>query len=141
MDVREINMNEFSEYVYSAFIDDDEIVEFYDRAANVKTPQEAIDNVCDKIKTVYPSALIYGIEIHGNKEGYFVVKDNLLISFGMNIKHRNRETLSNFWDEIRGRIGNSFHAMLYSHNERAISFLRKGGMKILYDHITILSYN
>lgn len=141
MEVKLIDMDDFDEYVYNAFIDDTEILEFYDRAANVKTTEEAIESVLEKIKTVYPDAKIFGIEIDGNKEGYFVFKDSLLISFGINIKHRNKETLSIFWNEIKERIGNKFNSMLYSHNTRAINFLIKGGMKIVVDHITVLSYN
>ncbi len=141
MDIKNINIDQFQEYVYNAFFDDEEIIEFYDRSANVKTTQEAIDNVCFKIKTAYPDAEIVGVEIKGCKEGYFVYKDNLLISFGMNLKYRNKETLFEFWEAIKRRMGNNFHSMLYSHNLRAINWLQKSGMKILFDHITILSYN
>lgn len=141
MEVKKINIDQFNDYVYNAFIGDEEIIEFYDRAANVRTTLETIENVCEKIETTYPDAKIFGIEIDGNKEGYFVMKENLLISFGINIRHRNKETLTRFWDEIRGRLGNNFHAILYSHNSRGIGFLTKGGMKIELDHITILSYN
>lgn len=141
MEAIEIDIKDFDGYVYNAFVNDNEIIEFYDRAANVKTVQEAIDNVCEKIKVSYPTAKIFGILIEGNKEGYFVFKDDLLISFGINVKHRNKDTLAIFWGEIQSRLGNNFHALLYSHNARAISFLEKGGMKILYDHITILTYN
>lgn len=141
MEIKKINIDQFEDYVYNAFIDDYEIIEFYDRAANVETTQDAIENVCEKIKVAYPDALIFGVEITGNKEGYFVFKDNLLISFGMSLKYRNKETLSTFWEEIKSRIGNNFHSLLYSHNIRAINWLQKSGMKILFDHITILSYN
>lgn len=141
MDVKEINIDQFDDYVYNAFIGDEEIIEFYDRSANVKTVLEAIDNVCEKIRLAYPTALIYGIEICGSKEGYFVCKDDLLISFGMNIKYRTKETLQEFGDEIKRKLGNKFNCMLYSHNTRAINFLKKCGMEILFNHITILSYN
>lgn len=141
MEVKKIDIDQFEDYVYNAFIDDEEIIEFYDRSANVKTVLEAIDNVCEKIKLVYPTAMIYGIEICGCKEGYFVFKDDLLISFGMNVKHRNKETLKDFAEAIKSKLGNKFSSLLYSHNTRAINFLKKCGMKILFDHITILSYN
>lgn len=141
MEVNDINIDEFEEYVYKAFFDDTEILEYYDRSANVKTTQEAIDNVCDKIKVCYPDAQIVGVEIKGCKEGYFVYRDNLLISFGMSLQYRNKETLFQFWETIKQRMGNNFHSMLYSHNIRAINWLQKSGMKIEFDHITILSYN
>jgi hypothetical protein len=141
MDIKSIALEEFEEYVYKAFFNDEEIIEYYDRSAKVKTTQEAIDNVCEKIKMGYPDAQIVGVEIKGCKEGYFVYKDNLLISFGMSLQYRNKETLFEFWEAIKRRLGNNFHSMLYSHNIRAINWLQKSGMKIEFDHITILSYN
>lgn len=141
MEVKRINIKDFHEYVYNAFFDDYELVEFYDRSANVKTTNEAIDNVCFKIKESYPDARIYGVVKDGIKVGYFVTKENLLISFGMNIKYRNKIVLAEFWKQIQSRLGNKFHSMLYSHNSRAIEWLKKSGMKIEFDHITILSYN
>lgn len=141
MEVKNINIEQFTEYVYNAFIDDTELLEFYDRSAKVSTTEEAIDNVCHKIKTAYPEANIYGVEIDNTKVGYFVKKDELLISFGMSIRHRNNITLKVFGDEIKSKMGNKFNAMLYSHNTRALNFLKKCGMQILFDHITVLTYN
>lgn len=141
MEVKKIHIDEFSEYVYNAFFDDYDLVEFYDRSVRVKSTNDAIDNVCLKIKESYPDAKIFGVIIDGIKVGYFVTKENLLISFGMNIKYRNKVVLAEFWKQIQTRLGNKFHAMLYSHNSRAIEFLKKSGMKIEFDHITILSYN
>lgn len=141
MEVKKIHINEFYEYVYNAFIDDNEIVEYYDRSANVKTTEEAINNVCEKIQMAYPEAKIFGVVIDNTKVGYFVTGDRLLISFGMSIKHRNKITVAAFWEQIKAKLGSNFNAMLYSHNLRGINFLKKGGMKIEVDHITVLSYN
>lgn len=140
MQVRNIHIDQFEDYVYHAFIDDFELVEYYDRSVGAKTTTEAIENVCDKIEQSYPDAKIFGVEIEGEKAGYFVAKDNLLVSFGINVKFREKEYLSKFWYEIQNQIGNDFHAMLYSHNSRAIKWLETCGMKISYDHITILSF-
>lgn len=141
MEVKKIDIEQFNDYVYNAFFDDHEIIEFYDRAANVKTTEQAIENVCEKIRDHYPDAKIFGVDIDNTKVGYFVTKDNLLISFGMNIKHRNKITLTVFWNEIKSKLGNNFNSILYSHNIRAINWLQKSGMKIEFDHITVLSYN
>lgn len=139
MTVKNINIDELKDYVYNAFIDDEELIEYFDKNANVKTTNEAIESVCEKIKSQYSDSAFFGVEINGIKEGYFVFRENLLISFGMNKKYRNKEVLSEFWEEIKKHLGNSFQAALYSYNTRAISFLEKCGMKILYDNITILS--
>ena len=141
MIVKQIDIDQFEEYVYNAFIDDNELLEFYDRSIHAKTTGEAIENVIFKIQNSYPDANIFGVEIENTKVGYFVCKENLLISFGMAIKYRNKMVLSKFWEEIKNKLGNKFNSLLYSHNIRAIEFLKKGGMKILFDHITVLSYN
>lgn len=140
MEVKKINIEQFEDYVYNAFIDDDELLEFYDRSVNAKTTTEAIENICDKIEQSYPDAKIFGVEIEKEKAGFFVVRESLLISFGIKNKFRNRDNLSLFWSEIKSKLGSKFQALLYSHNSRAINFLVKGEMRIVLDHITVLSY-
>lgn len=141
MEAKEINIDQFNDYVYNAIIDDEEIIEYYDRSAGVKTTLEAIENIVEKIKSQYSDSIICGIHLEGKKIGYFVYRDNLLVSFGISVQYRNKETLSAFWEQIKDRLGNNFNSLLYSHNIRAINFLKQGGMKILFDHITVLSYN
>jgi hypothetical protein len=141
MEAKEINIDQFNDYVYNAIIDDEEIIEYYDRSVGVKSTLDAINNIVEKIKNNYSDAIIYGIIFEGKKIGYFVYRDNLLVSFGISVKHRNKETLTVFWEQIKNRLGNNFHSLLYSHNIRAIEWLKKSGMKILFDHITVLSYN
>lgn len=141
MVIKDIDIDQLNEYVYNALLDDYEIVKFYDKKCNIETPIEAVENICDKIRKFYTYSFMAGIEINGQKEGYFVWDDNILISFSISKKYRNKETLSAFWKEIKKRLGNNFHCMLYSHNIRAIEFLQRNGMKILYDEVTILCCN
>lgn len=141
MTIKEINIDELSEYVFNALLDDDEIVKYYDKKCDMHTPFECVENLVNKIRKFYTYSFMAGIEINGQKEGYFVWDDNILISFSISPKYRNKETLSIFWREIKKRLGKEFHCMLYSHNIRAIEFLQKNGMKIMYDEVTILCSN
>jgi hypothetical protein len=52
----------------------------------------------------------------------------ILYSFGIHPDRRTKESLINFWREIRKRH-DSFTCYLYSNNTRAIEWLKKCGMK------------
>lgn len=141
MKIVTIGIDDLDEYVHNSFIDDDELVSYYDRNIIVTTTKDCIANILHKIKMYYKDADCFGVEINGIKEGYFVCTDELLISFGMNINYRRREVLEEFWGLIKKVMGNTFQVVLYAHNKRAIGFLQKGGMKVLFENITILTNN
>lgn len=138
MKVISIDIDELRDYVYSAIIDDDEIVEFFDKNVPVKNTLDAIDSICEKIKRCYPYADFFGVELESEKIGFFVYSEELLISFGVCPKYRNKEVLSNFWDCIKKVLPEKFQCVLYSHNKRALDFLKRGGMKVMFDTVTIL---
>lgn len=140
MVVKRVNIAILEEYVYNAFLDDDELVALYDKAANVKTPIEASGNVMEKIRHVYPESDMYGVEVNLVKAGYFVCKNNLLISFGMMKEYRRKDILHRFWDEIQQRMGDSFECALYSSNTRGCEWLVKCGMTEIFREISIFSY-
>lgn len=142
MVVKKIDIEELREYVYNALLGDEELIRLFDRKANVVTTLEAAEKVIEKIETVYWDADLYGVEIEGEPHGYFACKNNLLISFGMNILYRNKMVLSKFWGAIKDKMSTSdFQCVLYSSNSRGIKWLQKCGMKIYFDNVTILTYN
>lgn len=61
--------------------------------------------------------------------GYVVTFDNFLYSFGVAIKYRSKEVLSNYWKAIKEVLPKNFLSSLYINNERAINWLKKCGMK------------
>lgn len=61
--------------------------------------------------------------------GYLSCFKHNLYSFGINIKYRTSNTLSEFWDKVREILGNSFITMLYPNNTRAIAWLKRCGMQ------------
>lgn len=141
MTVKKVSLFELNEYIYNTFIDDVEIVKYYDKDVEVKSPLDAIVNVTEKIEMTYPDANFYGVWVNGKKAGYFVCGAGLLISFGMAVEYRSKEVLADFWGHIKSTLGKTFQCCLYSVNKRGISFLEKGGMKILFNEITILTTN
>ena len=63
--------------------------------------------------------------------GYFVTFNNYLYSFGISMRHRKKDVLIGWFNEVKKTLGKEFLAMLYENNTRAISHLEKQGMKIV----------
>ena len=70
--------------------------------------------------------------------GFTVTSPGLLYSFGININHRDKETLKNWFAEIT-EILHTFEVVLHSKNQRAINHLVKQGMQIK-EHLIVLIY-
>lgn len=138
MKVVKVDIEQLMPYIEVAFEGDEDLIQYFDKEANVKTVEEAIENVKEKIKSRYEDANFMGVEIADEKVGYFVFYKELLISFGLNKEYRRKILLGWFSDLIKENLGQQFNCALYSHNKRAIGFLEKMGMKIQFNNITIL---
>ena len=141
MEKSKINIDQLIEYIDCAFSDDHELLRYYDKGEHIETLDDACQNVYEKIKKNYPEAILYGININGKPVGYFAYFNTLLVSFGLNVNERTKDNLIDFWDHIKDTIGPNFQSILYSYNDRAISFLKKCGMDIVFDNVTILQHN
>lgn len=135
-----LNENELSEYVESALEGDKDILKYYDRSQHIENIQDAIENVLWKIKEGYEAASKVGVEINGERVGYFVHEGNMLISFGLNKEYRNKEYLKDFWELIKEEIKEDIHCLLYSYNTRAIEWLKKCGAVTLFENVTVLKF-
>ena len=71
--------------------------------------------------------------------GFTVTSPGLLYSFGINVAHRDKETLQKWFAEIKD-ILITFDCALHGKNSRAILHLVKQGMRIK-EHMTILTFN
>ncbi len=69
--------------------------------------------------------------------GFTVTMPKLLYSFGININHRDKETLENWFSELKN-IMPTFDCVLHNKNERGIRHLITQGMTIK-EHLTVLS--
>jgi hypothetical protein len=141
MTKKEINIDELRKYVFAAFKGDEEIVSFYDKIQNINSASDACENVYAKIINEYADAKLIGIDIDNEVAGYIAYKESLLISFSLGVKFRKKDFLIDFWEIIKGELPNTFQCVLYSHNSRAINYLEKSGMDILFENVTILQFS
>ena len=140
MDIVSIGIEDLKEYIYSAFIGDDEIIEIYDPNVNVRSIEDVCESVYEKIESLVAPCKINGVLIDEKKVGYFAYSNNMLISFGFNKEYRSKEWLIEYWETIKSTIGCDFQCALFSVNKRAINWLKKQGMSVLFENITILTY-
>lgn len=128
------------DYINVAFAGDEEILQYYDKSQQVTTIADVCENVYMKLMNLYSDAVFMPFVYDGHKLGYFAYSDGLLISFGVNKRYRTREALQAFWDEITDALGQEFSCALYGHNTRGIEWLKKCGMQVLGENVTILIY-
>jgi hypothetical protein len=141
MELIVVDIENLRPYIGAAFINDDEIVLYYDKSQKVKTIEQAINNTFNKINIGYPISDGYGVELDGEKIGYFVKFDNLLVSFGINVNYRKKEYLSKFFDLIRMQFTGNFECLLYSYNSRAIGFIEKCGGRKIFENVSLFQFN
>jgi hypothetical protein len=125
------------EFIDIAFENDFEIIELYDKSVKVDDIAGVTYSVHEKLKLV-EDLIFYGIEVNGVKIGYFAYKDNLLISFGVNILWRKYRIFVVLFDMIKEKIGENFQCVLFSYNQRAIKWLQKMKMEVVCENVTIL---
>lgn len=139
MRIEKINTEELKYFISSAFWDDNELISLYDKNVPVKFIEDVCDNVYEKISSLTEKSSIRGVtDDEGFPIGYFAFEPQALISFGININYRNKVNLVEFWEHIKKEIGTTFSCYLFDYNVRAINWLKKCGMNILFENVTIL---
>jgi len=133
-----IQSEELHDFVDITLRGDTEIVNLFDKAANVKTNLDCIENVCYKVKKYHPLAKCRGVYFDNKPVGYYVFEEDALVSFGLSPDYRNDENTTKLFECIKNEMGNDFTCFLYSNNKRAIKWLQKQGMVKTFDNITIL---
>lgn len=115
-----------------AFEGDEEIFQYSD--PNIKA--SSIEELCQQIEmklqeheAAYPCKFVK-VMSSGKPVGYFFYRKNnkTLISFGINKKYRNNK---DFFNIIAKELG-SFTSYVFTRNTRAIKWMEKNGMKIIY---------
>lgn len=117
--------------IFAAFDGDDEIEKYCDPDNLNKTPIGVIDNTYEKLVEYqqYIDGVFKVIEIEGDIAGFVYYADNVLISFGVNKKYRNQETLSSIFEDIKTWLGGDFITLMWERNKRAIDWLKRCGME------------
>lgn len=140
MTVRPINKDDLWEYVEAAFDSDTEILNCYDKSQPVKTIDDVCRSIVYKIRNSFGESKMRGVLMNGKKVGYYVYSEDLLISFGLNREYRNRIVLPELWEIIKSELGDIFQCLLYSYNVRAIDWLKKCGMEVMFENVSLLRF-
>jgi len=124
--------------IYEYFEGDSQLMEYYDPTSEAKTFDEAVMEIYQKL---VDHSRERKCEFVRDNIGYLFYADNLLISFCVKPKERNKENLAYFGNLIKATMGESFNCFLFNKNTRGIAFLERIGMKkvISNDLITQLS--
>lgn len=125
-------------FLFATYEGDHALVKYFDPGCIVKDWQSCCSAIYQKIKENYPLATIKAVKDIYTPVGYYVFEKDMLISFGLHMKYRNKKNLTKFWKLIQSEFDGSFSCVLYSVNTRAIGWLEKCGMKLLFDHVSIL---
>ena len=136
MSIFEKSIESISEYIYAAFVDDNDIFMFFDKSEKVKDISDCTESVINKLKQ-YESAIFFGVEENGVPIGFLCVSYqlSLLISFGVGINYRGD---GSFYKMIKKYLPINCNCVLFSYNKRAITFLVKNGFDIQADSVTVL---
>lgn len=120
------------------YFEGDNLMGYYDPTSNAKTFDEAVMEIYHKL---VDHAKERKCEFVRDDIGYLFYADNLLISFCVKPKERNKENLAYFGNLIKAKMGEHFDCFLFNKNEKGMNFLERIGMKRIMsnDLITLLS--
>jgi len=124
----EISLSELRKYVEIAYRGDLDLLDFY-WGENFSL-EEAVNETMFLINQVAEEIDVdcYSVENDGEEIGYIVKFPNNLYSFSININHRTKKNLIEYWERIKEVMEEGFICMLYPQNSRAINWLKKCGM-------------
>jgi hypothetical protein len=77
----------------------------------------------------------YDLSVENEVVGYGFNYKNILISFGVNKKFRNKEKLEKVFEIIKGKFNSDFETYMWERNERAVNWLKKCGMTEIESNI------
>lgn len=120
------------EGIRAAFEGDTEIFNYSDPSLKASSIEELCQQIEKKLKeheAAYPCKFV-NVKANGETVGYFFYRRNnkTLISFGINKKYRKNK---DFFNIIAKELG-SFISYVFTRNTRAIKWMEKNGMKIIY---------
>lgn len=130
-----VPITELKQYIEIAFEGDGELINFYDKNSFVVSNLDMSCNTHCKLidyKNYFDNCYNYKVSLNNIPIGFiFITKNpNLLVSFSVNKKYRNKETLKKYFELIQNIFLEPFICFLYNENSRAINWLQKCGMEI-----------
>lgn len=122
------------EAIKIAFMDDLDIGDNCDPSNDDKSQEGVVNDVYRKIAEY--EEVFYGrfavLTNGGEEAGFVYCLPELLVSFGVNKKHRTKEFLPVVFDIICEMAGDNFEAYMWERNKRAVEWLKKCGMQEEY---------
>lgn len=136
MQKRPLTKKDWLPYLHAAFEGDSDIVSLYDRDIDVHTVADVCENIFQKLSSLEEGLCFYGVDSEG-PVGYFAFQGTVLVSFGLAPRHRTPEGGSRFY-RLMQSVEETFLCYLYTYNQRAVRWLEKMGMKIVFNNVTLL---
>lgn len=126
--ITKISLSELSRFVEIAYKGDDDLLSYY--WGTDLNLHEAVDLTMSLINQVANEVDIECFSVLNEDEeiGYIVKFPNNLYSFSININHRTKQNLIEYWKRIKEIMEDGFICMLYPQNTRAAKWLKKCGM-------------
>lgn len=114
-----------------AFDGDEDISMYCDPNDKLKTIEELVGVICDKILDYYffGDCVFKPLVVEDSLVGYYFTCGDLLVSFGVNKEFRKSEFLREVFKEISGSFKGEFYSYMWERNTRAIEWLKKCGME------------
>jgi hypothetical protein len=129
---KQIPLNELPPLIRLSYEGDNELWETQ-HAIPFDNIDDAVGLTCHMIEQMAVEKDLSAYKIIWQKKdvGYFVVFDQFLFSFGVNINFRKKDLLIGWWGWVKKYLKNNVLCILYPHQNRALGFLQKNGMKII----------
>ena len=114
-----------------AFLGDSDLIEKY-HAAN-DSMQDSVLHTIERIDVTSMAYELKYFKVSCDKvdAGFFVIGDNFLYSFGLNLRFRTKEYLIKWWALVCKELKPNFICMMNKKNTRGIDFLKRQGMIII----------
>ena len=128
---REVTFEDLKPLIELGFGDDPELMSKYQQLPTEfeETVQRNVDNIREMSEHLPLSyyKVLWGEEVIGFTVLEFA--NSILYSFGINIKFRKKEVVTEWIEKVEQLFKGSFQCVLWDKNERAINFLIRNGMK------------
>ena len=126
--LRKISKFDLRKYVEISYRGDNDLLDYY--WGDGFSLQEAVNETMFGINQVSEEVEMSHYAVLNNDEeiGYVSKFPHNLYSFSININHRKKENLTEFWERIKEVMEEGFICMLYPQNVRAANWLEKCGM-------------
>ena len=125
------SIEDIKEYVSLVFLNDNNILKYFDPTVKVNSKKEVVENIFGKIieeRRDY-RCTFWGIIRNGEKVGFIFINEDekRLVSFGVAPEKRR---VLNIFKDIKSACPKYFNCILFTINKRAIDWLIKNGMRI-----------